>query len=185
MRRIWYILGTKQKQTIAKSDDKKGSVYQFDFGKNYVPEMSYEHRGLVIGVSGKLLYVLPICSYNSSKKDHANAYHPIDNPRSKSNYYLLKQTECSFLTHDSVIKLNDIRTVSISRIKYKQDNGYINPDSDTYKEIEEIVFSKYFYKYFYERKQLLEENKKLNTEIDMLKTLNTKLQEQIKSLQNK
>ena len=37
----------------------KGEIYQFEFGKNYIPEMSYEHRGLVIGSSGKqLLYVV-------------------------------------------------------------------------------------------------------------------------------
>lgn len=147
---------------------KKGSVYQFEFGKNFVPEMSYEHRGLVIGVSGKLLYVLPICSYNSSKADHQNAYHPTDNPSSKSNYFLLKKSECLFLTHDSVLKLNDIRTVSIARIKYKQDNGYINPCSDTYKKIEEIVFSKYFYKYYYDYTKLLEENEKLKNKVNEL-----------------
>ena len=118
---------------------KKGNIYQFEFGKNYVPEMSYEHRGLVIGISGKLLYVLPICSCNSSKSEHVSAYHPIDNPNTKSNYYLLKQSEHPFLTHNSVLKLNDIRTVSIARIKYKQDNGYLDPLSDTYKEIEKIL----------------------------------------------
>ena len=155
---------------------KKGSVYQFEFGKNYVPEMSYEHRGLVIGVSGKLLYVLPICSYNPSKKEHTDAYHPVDNPKTKSNYYLLKQSEFSFLTHDSVLKLNDIRTVSIARIKYKQDNGYLSPQSDTYKEIEKLVLSKYFYKYSYDYNQLVEENKKLKEEIEKLKTLNSELQ---------
>ncbi len=37
---------------------KKGEIYQFEFGKNYIPEMSYEHRGLIIGVKQKLLYVL-------------------------------------------------------------------------------------------------------------------------------
>ena len=36
---------------------KKGEIYQFEFGKNYIPEMSYEHRGLVIGVKQKFLYV--------------------------------------------------------------------------------------------------------------------------------
>ena len=41
---------------------KKGEIYQFEFGRNYAPEMSYEHRGLVIGVKNKLLYVLPIYS---------------------------------------------------------------------------------------------------------------------------
>ena len=161
---------------------KKGSVYQFEFGKNYVPEMSYEHRGLVIGVSGKLLYVLPICSYNPSKEEHTDAYHPVDNPKTKSNYFLLKQSECPFLTHNSVLKLNDIRTVSIARIKYKQDNGYLDPQSDTYKAIEKIVFSKYFYKYSYDYNQLVEENKKLNEEIEKLKTLNLELQEEVKAL---
>ncbi len=161
---------------------KKGNVYQFEFGKNYVPEMSYEHRGLVIGISGKLLYVLPICSYNPSKKEHTDAYHPVDNPKTKSNYYLLKQSECSFLTHNSVLKLNDIRTVSIARIKYKQNNGYLNPQSNTYKEIEKIVFSKYFYSYSYNYNQLIEENKKLNEEIEKLKTLNLELLEEINSL---
>ena len=39
---------------------KKGDIYQFEFGKNYIPVMSYEHRGLVIGIKKKLLYVLPI-----------------------------------------------------------------------------------------------------------------------------
>lgn len=34
---------------------KKGEIYQFEFGKNYKPEMSYEHRGLVIGIKQKLL----------------------------------------------------------------------------------------------------------------------------------
>lgn len=161
---------------------KKGNIYQFEFGKNYVPEMSYEHRGLVIGISGKLLYVLPICSCNSSKSEHVSAYHPIDNPNTKSNYYLLKQSEHPFLTHNSVLKLNDIRTVSIARIKYKQDNGYLDPLSDTYKEIEKIVFSKYFYKYSYDYNQLIEENNKLNEELAKLKTLNLELQEKVNSL---
>jgi hypothetical protein len=163
---------------------KKGNIYQFEFGKNYVPEMSYEHRGLVIGISGKLLYVLPICSFNSSKKEHTSAYHPVDNLNTKSNYYLLKQCEHSFLTHDSVLKLNDIRTVSIARIKYKQDNGYLDPQSTTYKEIEKIVFSKYFYKYSYDYNKLTEENEKLNEEIAKLNALNSELQEQVNSLRS-
>ena len=59
---------------------KKGEVYQFEFGKNYHPEMSYEHRGLVIGVKQKLLYVLPIFSYIPAK--HISVFHPIDFPDS-------------------------------------------------------------------------------------------------------
>ena len=98
----------------------KGNVYQFEFGKNYVPEMSYEHRGLVIGVSGKLLYVLPIFSYNPTDKRYSDVFHPDDNPHSKSNFFLLKNEEFDFLAHNSLLKLNDIRTVSVARIKYKQ-----------------------------------------------------------------
>jgi len=61
----------------------KGEIYQFEFGRNYFPEMSFEHRGLIIGVRDKLLYVLPICSYNNNEKSHKNAYHPVDNPDKK------------------------------------------------------------------------------------------------------
>ena len=93
---------------------KKGEIYQFEFGKNYIPEMSYEHRGIVIGVRQKLLYVLPIFSYDSLK--HPDIYHPDDYPHSKSDMFLLKSSDFPFITHDSVLKLNDIRTVSINRI---------------------------------------------------------------------
>ena len=85
---------------------KKGEIYQFEFGKNYIPEMSYEHRGIVIGVKQKLLYVLPIFSYDPHK--HPNVYHPIDNPNSKSDMFLLKNSEFSFISHDSVLKLNEM-----------------------------------------------------------------------------
>ena len=121
---------------------KKGEIYQFEFGKNFVPEMSYEHRGLVIGVNKKLLYVLPIFSYDPQK--HPDVYHPVDNNTSKSDLYLLKKADYSFIQHDSVMKLNDIRTVSINRILYHQKDGRIDINSTEYKAIEELVLNKYF-----------------------------------------
>ena len=130
---------------------KKGEIYQFEFGKNYQPEMSYEHRGLVIGVKEKLLYVLPVFSYNPSK--HTDVYHPVDFPTSKSDMYLLKSSEFSFISHDSVLKLNDIRTVSINRILYQQ-NGKIPPSSNTYKNIEQLVLQKYFPGFLYDYRQM-------------------------------
>lgn len=130
---------------------KKGEIYQFEFGKNFQPEMSYEHRGLVIGVKQKLLYVLPVFSYNPSK--HPDVYHPIDFPTSKSDMYLLKSSEFSFINHDSVLKLNDIRTVSVNRILYQQ-NGVISPSSDTYKNIEQLVLKKYFPGFLYDYRQM-------------------------------
>lgn len=156
---------TNKNKQLVHRQVKKGNIYQFEFGKNFIPEMSYEHRGLVIGVSGKLIYVLPICSYNEKISEHKNAYHPVDNPTSKSNYFLLKGSEYAFLTHDSVLKLNDIRTVSIARIKYKQENGYIDPSSSTYKFIERLVFSKYFFDYSFSYDKLTTENQNLNTKL--------------------
>lgn len=160
----------------------KGNIYQFEFGKNYVPEMSYEHRGLVIGVSGKLLYVLPICSFNAKYPDHVNAFHPIDNPTSKSNFFLLKSSEFPFLTHNSVLKLNDIRTVSFSRIKYRQDNGYIDPKSDTYKAIEKIVFSKYFFDYSFQYDKLTADNQQLNEQLNTLQEEKQKADEKLRAI---
>lgn len=132
---------------------KKGEIYQFEFGKNYIPEMSYEHRGLVIGVRKKLLYVLPIFSYNPAK--HPDVYHPIDSPTSKSDMFLLKNSDFSFISHDSVLKLNDIRTISVNRILYQQ-SGVIPISSDTYKKIEELVLQKYFPEFIHEHTQIIQ-----------------------------
>lgn len=138
---------------------KKGEIYQFEFGKNFVPEMSYEHRGLVIGVNKKLLYVLPIFSYNSAK--HPDVYHPVDNNQSKSDLYLLKKDDFSFIQHDSVLKLNDIRTVSINRILYHQKDGRIDINSNEYIAIEKLVLNKYFPSFLFELKKNLTDNEEL------------------------
>lgn len=132
---------TDRKKHFQHRKVKQGEIYQFEFGKNHIPEMSYEHRGLIIGISKKMLHVLPICSYNHHK--HRDVYHPVENPESKSDFFLLKNEEFSFISHDSVLKLNDLRTVSINRIIYKQD-GQINPNSDTYKQIEKLVLKNTF-----------------------------------------
>lgn len=161
---------------------RKGEIYQFEFGKNLVPEMSYEHRGLVIGASGKLLYVLPICSCNADIQDHKNAVHPVDNPGSSSNYFLLKGTEFPFLNHDSVLKLNDIRTVSFSRIKYQQKNGYIPPSSDTYKFVERLAFLKYFPEYSHKYGQLDSENNELKELLITAESDKAALQSQLDSI---
>ena len=143
--------------------------------------MSYEHRGLVIGVKQKSLYVLPIFSYDPAK--HPDVYHPTDNPASKSDMFLLKASEFSFISHDSVLKLNDIRTVSVNRIRYQQ-NGMIAPVSDTYKQIEQLVLQKYFPSFYYDYSQLQQKAndaalKKLTSENEELKRQIAALQEQL------
>lgn len=138
---------------------KKGDVYQFEFGKNFIPEMSYEHRGLVIGVNKKLLYVLPIFSFDPNK--HTDVYHPVDNNNSKSDLFLLKHADYSFIQHDSVMKLNDIRTVSINRILYHQKDGRIDINSKEYEIIEELVLNKYFPGFLFDFRQLKKEREEL------------------------
>ena len=167
---------------------KKGEIYQFEFGKNYIPEMSYEHRGLVIGVKQKLLYVIPIFSYDPVK--HPDVYHPIDFPTSKSDMFLLKSSEFSFISHDSVLKLNDIRTVSINRILYQQ-SGRIDPSTNTYKEIETLVLRKYFPSFLRDYEQnnktiesLNEQVSTLTEEIETLQIENDQLKAEIESLRN-
>lgn len=184
-----------RKKAFRQRSVKKGEIYQFEFGKNYIPEMSYEHRGLVIGVKQKLLYVLPIFSYDPAK--HTDVYHPVDFPSSKSDMFLLKSSEFSFISHDSVLKLNDIRTASINRILYQQ-TGRIDPSSDTYKEIETLALRKYFPSFLrdYEQKDktieslntqvstLTEEKKELETENNQLKKEIESLQEQLNAKKN-
>jgi len=163
---------------------KKGEIYQFEFGKNYIPEMSYEHRGIVIGVRQKLLYVLPIFSYDPQK--HPDIYHPVDHPYSKSDMFLLKSNEFPFITHDSVLKLNDIRTVSVNRILYQQ-NGRISPSSSTYVQIEKLVLQKYFPSFYYNFEQNLQTimslNEQLKTATENQKALESEI-EQLKAQRN-
>ena len=128
--------------------------------------MSYEHRGLVIGKKGKLLYVLPIYSFVAAKM--TDVYHPIDNPESKSDLYLLKQSEFPFIRHDSVLKLNDLRSGSVNRILYAQPDR-MDTSTATYKKIEELTFQKYFPDFFLQYKRGIEEIARLKEELHLLK----------------
>jgi len=139
----------------------KGDIYQFEFGKNYVPEMSYEHRGMIIGVRKKLLYVLPIFSYNEEK--HRDVFHPTDSPNSKSDLFLLKKEEYSFIKHDSVLKLNDMRSISINRALYPQ--GHFDIESDNYKLIEKLTMMKYFPEFARSYELLQKENADLKKKL--------------------
>ena len=147
---------------------RKGEIYQFEFGRNYFPEMSFEHRGLIIGVKGKLLYVLPICSYNQDEKEHRDAYHPNDNPDKKQNYYLLKSTEYGFIKRDSVMKLDDMRTISVNRKLYAH-SGKLDVNTDPYKEIESLVLQKYFYKFYFDFAKLQNDYYELQTAFESVK----------------
>lgn len=97
----------------------------------------------------------------------------------------MKSSEFSFINHDSVLKLNDIRTVSINRILYQQ-NDIISPSSDIYKQIEQLVLQKYFPSFYYDYNQLqqkavsLEEQLKENdTALKGVRSENKELKKQI------
>ncbi|MCR5500424.1 MAG: hypothetical protein K6F31_08525 [Acetatifactor sp.] len=158
---------------------KKGEIYQFEFGKNFIPEMSYEHRGLVIGVKQKLLYVLPIFSYDSTK--YPDVFHPIDHPNSKSDMFLLKSSEFVFIKHDSVLKLNDIRTVSVNRILY-QHNCRIDPTSESYMLIESLSLRKYFPGFYHEYEKNARAVEELTQQVSALTEEKEKQEATIKEL---
>lgn len=97
---------------------KPGDVCYFFFGVNIIPEMSLDHMGIIISKNKDYLYVLPLCS---KQEKYIHAYHPIENngtDRTKKcdkSLYLMKQSEFSFLDHDSVLNIADIRCISRKR----------------------------------------------------------------------
>ncbi len=102
----------------------------------------------------------------------------------------MKNGEFSFITHDSVLKLNDIRTASVNRILYQQ-NGRIPPSSDTYKQIENLVLQKYFPGFYYDYEQNLQAAASLNEQLkeatdhnNALEAENKLLKAELKTLQN-
>ena len=139
---------------------RKGDIIQFEFGKNLEPEMSYEHRGIIIGKSKQLLYVLPIFSYQE-EKHKKYLYDKTD--RCGGSLYLMKGEDYKFLKHDSVLKIDDLRSLSTKRILYRYNNGHIDIQSEVFKEITILAFSRIFPEYHYELNQLRNGMDKSNT----------------------
>lgn len=93
-----------------------GDVVYIEFGKNITPEISYLHMGIVLYRKGKYLYVVPITTKNMNNKGHINAYHAVDKSKNYDKcFILMKKNEFGFLDHDSVVKANDLRSISIKR----------------------------------------------------------------------
>jgi len=81
---------------------------------------------------------------------------------------LLKSSEFSFIKHDSVLKLSDLRTVSVNRKIYSHCEK-MDINGATYKEIENLVLQKYFYAFHFEFTKLQNEYEKLQKEYDTIK----------------
>lgn len=130
------------------------NVYKIDFGLAYQPEMAFEHRGIVLGKKDNLYYVVPITTLNTGI--HSDAYHPKDNLNGNQKYYLLKELEYEFLDHTSVVKCNDIKTVSY--LRFKKFLGTIR--DDIFEEILSVTFRNIFPTIDYNQKKLQRTKKK-------------------------
>lgn len=97
-----------------------GGRFSHAYIMNYRPPNSVFKYG---GICLCWLLTAPPLRMLCSEHQKPNVYHPIDNPNSRSDLYLLKNSECPFIQHDSVLKLNDLRTLSVNRILYKQKMG--------------------------------------------------------------
>ena len=114
-----------------------GDICRVELGANIEPEMSYQHMCVVLGKKGHLYYVVPITTKNPTNSFHINAFHPTDNPNGRKNFILLKQIEFpTFLAHDSVVKCEDLKSVSEKRMSSKIDNIFTN---SIYQEIRSAV----------------------------------------------
>lgn len=89
-----------------------------------------------------------------------------------------------------MLKLNDIRTVSINRILYQQ-SGRVPPSSDTYKQIETLVLQKYFLCFYHDFEQNLQTAAALNEQLkgaieinNILEAENKQLKAALKTLQD-
>lgn len=164
---------------------KKGDVWKFEFGKAIVPEMAYIHMGLVIGIQGNLLYVLPITSINQNNKNHLNAYHKTSNPNGKKLFYLMKKQEFSLLSHDSLIKVEELKCISRKRIITNEKVFHISIDSNYFNEVIDEVMRLVFPTISHKFNQLNENLNVLQKENDDNMKMIIDLKDTIDQLQKK
>lgn len=182
-------LADTRKIALSKKEKKisvqKGQVCQFEFGNNIFPEMSFEHRGLIMGQSKNLLYVLPICTYNRKYKEHKEAFHLVDNntkESKKSICYLIKKNEFSFISRDSVIKLDDLKSISKNRLIYNQ--GKMDINSDIFKSIEAKVIQRFFQDFYFNFVRMQSEIESKDNELNELKEIKEQMLKELELKDN-
>lgn len=114
-------------------------------------------------------FVLPITTPKNSNSLHVNAYHPIVNLFGNKKFRRLLQSECSFLTHDSVVKCMEPKLISVKRIISKV--GAIQTDSELYKDIVNCTLSYLFAEQSYNMQNIKKENSSLKMTVEMSKIL--------------
>jgi len=159
----FWVKATKQNNFPFSSNFQTGDIVSIDYGKNIIPEMSFIHMGLIVRAKGKYLYTLPITTLSINNPAHTSAYHPVLNPNGFREFALMPASEFPFLAHDSVIKLNDIKTVSTKRFKRKI--SHINPNNDFFKKITTMAFSQTYPNLFGEYINLHKENSLLKMQL--------------------
>lgn len=144
---------------------KKWDVCWIQWGNNLEPEMGYKHMGIIFKVDNKQVYAFPITTFNTSNHQIANAYHPIDNPLGNRMYYKIKSSDYNFLCHDSVIKLTELKAMSVKRVISKC--GSIIAFTDIKNEITEYGLDYLFHEKYNEIKRINKENSLLKMKLEL------------------
>lgn len=145
-----------------------GDVCWIEFGNNFKPEMSYKHMGIIIRKFDKMYFVIPITTISLNNNLMATAYHPLDNPTGNDSYYKLKASDFSFLQHDSVLKISEVKGVSVKRIKSRCSSI----EQTDLQLIEKRVLARYFPWADIKIKNLEKENSLLKMTIEASKIMN-------------
>ena len=95
----------------------------------YLNEMGYQHFGLVMAISNRKAFVIPL---TSNPVTYQKAYDPVENPRGKKN--LMRIGLVDGLRKDSVLFLNDCRFINTARVI--NITTHIDPASDLFQEVE-------------------------------------------------
>lgn len=144
---------------------RKWDVCWVQWGNNLEPEMGYKHMGVIFKTDNKQVYAYPITTFNTSNAQIANAYHPIDNPSGNKMYYKIKSSEFSFLIHDSVIKLTELKFLSVKRIISKC--GSLNTFTNIKKDITEYSLDYLFHEKYNEIRRINKENSLLKLKLKL------------------
>lgn len=118
-----------------------GDIYMVDWNIGYSPELSYEHPCVVIEILDEFIFALPVSAQKAYVKI---AYHPEKNKEGDRNYRLV-YPEDGF-NKECVIHINQVKTISKTRMLYKMGNLTIdgNGESALLNELKLEMVNKYF-----------------------------------------
>lgn len=115
----------------------EGDLCFIDFGSAYQLEAGYQHLGLVLSISHRKLFVIPMSSNFSA---YQSAFDSKDNPWGKK--HLLRFKKSCGLKKDSILFLNDAKFINSTRVI--EIIGHLSIHDKRYKQIQARVFETLF-----------------------------------------